>query len=116
MENMHFHRNYMQVVGLCLMKTACELIINTLSRLGLVPVQEASIVVAISSEHRKESLEAVQHAIDALKGSVPIWKKEVYDEGDSSGINNNGNLEAAAAWKANKECSWKSDNLGQKQE
>lgn len=36
------------------------------SRLGLVPVKEASIVVAISSEHRKESLEAVHLAIDAL--------------------------------------------------
>ena len=36
---------------------------------------EASVIIAISSEHRRESLEAVQFAIDALKASVPIWKK-----------------------------------------
>ena len=41
----------------------------------VVPVGEASVIIAISSEHRRESLEAVQFAIDALKTSVPIWKK-----------------------------------------
>jgi len=67
-------------------------------RLGIVPVKEASIVVAISSPHRKESLEAVQFAIDELKASVPIWKKEVYDE------------QYSAQWKANPECSWSQNN------
>lgn len=47
-------------------------------RLGHVAVTEASVVVAVSSEHRKESLEAVQFAIDDLKANVPIWKKEFY--------------------------------------
>lgn len=65
------------------------------SRLGSVPVGEASVVIAISSEHRKESLEAVSFGIDALKKSVPIWKKELYN--DESGD-----------WKANKECLWTS--------
>nr|CAD7203923.1 unnamed protein product [Timema douglasi] len=46
--------------------------------LGVVPVKEASVVIAVSSPHRAESLLAVQFAIDALKSSVPIWKKEVY--------------------------------------
>ncbi|CAG7836423.1 unnamed protein product [Allacma fusca] len=67
-------------------------------RLGLVPVKEASIVVAISSPHRKESLEAVQFTIDALKTSVPIWKKEVYDNENES------------KWKSNPECAWKENN------
>jgi len=62
-------------------------------RLGLVPVGEASVVIAISSTHRLESLEAVHHAIDSLKKSVPIWKKEIYDEG-------------AEEWKTNNECPW----------
>ncbi|ELU01559.1 hypothetical protein CAPTEDRAFT_175568 [Capitella teleta] len=65
-------------------------------RLGLVPVTEASIIVAASSPHRKDSLEAIHWAIDALKASVPIWKKEIYEEGSS-------------AWKENKECKWKND-------
>ena len=51
---------------------------------------ESSVEIAISSSHRRESLEAVHYAIDELKASVPIWKKEVYeDEG--------------AAWKENVE-------------
>ena len=41
----------------------------------LVPISEASVVIAISSVHRKDSLEAVQYCIDTLKATVPIWKK-----------------------------------------
>ncbi|XP_072814807.1 molybdopterin synthase catalytic subunit isoform X3 [Vicugna pacos] len=44
-------------------------------RLGLVPVSEASIVIAVSSAHRAAALEAVSYAIDTLKARVPIWKK-----------------------------------------
>lgn len=62
-------------------------------RLGEVPVMEASIVIAISSSHRQESLQAVQFAIDAVKTSVPIWKKEIYENDEPQ-------------WKENKECSW----------
>lgn len=40
-----------------------------------VPITEASVVIAISSPHRKEALEAVNEAIYALKAKVPIWKK-----------------------------------------
>ncbi|XP_037805723.1 molybdopterin synthase catalytic subunit-like isoform X2 [Lucilia sericata] len=59
-------------------------------RLGLVEVREASVVIAISSPHRKTSLDAVGVAIDELKKRVPIWKKEIYDENEST-------------WKENKE-------------
>lgn len=62
-------------------------------RLGLVAVREASVVIAISSPHRKTSLDAVEVAIDELKKRVPIWKKEIYI-GDES------------TWKENKECQW----------
>ncbi|XP_066474395.1 molybdopterin synthase catalytic subunit-like [Tiliqua scincoides] len=61
-------------------------------RLGLVPISEASVMVAISSPHRAESLEAVKYCINTLKATVPIWKKEVYEEDYS--------------WKENKECFW----------
>lgn len=63
-------------------------------RLGIVPVKESSVIIAVSSPHRNTSLEAVQYAIDDLKKTVPIWKKEIYDE-NSEGI-----------WKENKECYW----------
>eukprot|EP00871_Galdieria_phlegrea_P002012 jgi/Galph1/2811/GphlegSOOS_G1456.1 len=47
-------------------------------RVGRVDIGETSVIVAISSEHRKEALEACSFAIDKLKASVPIWKKEYY--------------------------------------
>lgn len=40
-----------------------------------MPVGEASIVIAVSSPHRREALEAVHFAIDHIKATVPIWKK-----------------------------------------
>ncbi|XP_037030072.1 molybdopterin synthase catalytic subunit isoform X1 [Bradysia coprophila] len=49
-------------------------------RLGLVPVKEASVIIGVSSPHRKTSLDAVQYAIEELKKSVPIWKKEQYSD------------------------------------
>uniref|UniRef100_A0A2K5PHX0 Molybdopterin synthase catalytic subunit n=1 Tax=Cebus imitator TaxID=2715852 RepID=A0A2K5PHX0_CEBIM len=70
--------------------------IAVLHRLGLVPVSEASIIIAVSSAHRAASLEAVSDAIDTLKAKVPIWKKEIYEESSS--------------WKRNKECFWASNN------
>lgn len=65
-------------------------------RLGEVKVTEASVVIAVSSPHRADSLEAVQHCIDRLKATVPIWKKEIYEE------------ETGGEWKENKECLWSS--------
>jgi molybdopterin synthase catalytic subunit len=50
-------------------------------RLGVCDVGQASVIIAVSSEHRAESIEAVHFIIDTLKASVPIWKSEVY-EGD----------------------------------
>lgn len=44
-------------------------------RLGVCPVGEASVAIAVSSPHRREALEAAHFAIDAIKANVPIWKK-----------------------------------------
>lgn len=65
-------------------------------RMSQVPVGEASVVIAVSSEHRVVSLDAVAFAINSLKASVPIWKKESYEEGEGE-------------WKQNKECIWQSE-------
>ncbi|XP_018393532.1 PREDICTED: molybdopterin synthase catalytic subunit-like [Cyphomyrmex costatus] len=59
-------------------------------RIGEVPISKASVVIAVSSSHRKESLRAVEYAINMLKASVPIWKKEIYEIGEPQ-------------WKQNKE-------------
>lgn len=52
-------------------------------RLGRVPVGEASVVIAVSSVHRKDAFEACRFAIDTLKRDVPIWKKEFYESGEA---------------------------------
>lgn len=51
-------------------------------RLGPVPVGDTSVFIAISSVHRVDSLDACKYVIDELKASVPIWKKEVYTNGE----------------------------------
>lgn len=51
-------------------------------RLGTVPVGEASIVIAVSSPHRKEAFVACEYILEQVKLKVPIWKKEVYEKGE----------------------------------
>lgn len=52
-------------------------------RIGRVPVGEASVVIAVSAAHRAEAFEACRFIIDALKQTVPIWKKEEFADGSS---------------------------------
>ena len=51
-------------------------------RLGRVEIGEPSIVIAVSSPHRADALAACQEAIDQLKDTVPLWKKEFYVGGE----------------------------------
>lgn len=51
-------------------------------RLGVVEVGEASVFVAVSAVHRSDALEACRFVIDEVKARVPIWKKEVYENGE----------------------------------
>ncbi len=53
-------------------------------KLGACPVGEISVAIYVSSAHRVEGLEAVHFAIDELKRTVPIWKKEHYGDGDAN--------------------------------
>jgi molybdopterin synthase catalytic subunit len=57
-------------------------------RLGLVPIGEASVVVVASCPHRAEAFAACRFAIDELKKSAPIWKKEKLGEGGSRWVEN----------------------------
>ncbi|MBN2984945.1 MULTISPECIES: molybdenum cofactor biosynthesis protein [Cohnella] len=50
-------------------------------RIGPVGIGEASVVIAVSSPHRAHGYEASRFAIERLKQTVPIWKKEVYEDG-----------------------------------
>jgi molybdopterin synthase catalytic subunit len=63
-------------------------------RLGHVPIAEASILVCVSSAHRKEAFAVCEEVLEQVKKEVPIWKKEVY-EGQNAG---------EAEWKSNAAC------------
>lgn len=58
----------------------CEVAIH--HRVGRVEIGETSVVIAVSAPHRAAALTACQEAIDELKVSVPLWKKEVYEGGE----------------------------------
>jgi len=50
-------------------------------RIGRLSIGEASVAIAVSSPHRREALQACAYAIERLKETVPIWKKEVWSDG-----------------------------------
>lgn len=50
-------------------------------RTGIVDIAEISVVIAVSAPHRDECYEASRYAIERLKQIVPIWKKEIWDDG-----------------------------------
>lgn len=51
-------------------------------RTGRLEIGEISVAVAVAAPHRAEALDACRFAIDTLKATVPIWKKEVFDGGE----------------------------------
>jgi molybdopterin synthase catalytic subunit len=51
-------------------------------RTGRVEIGEASVVIAVSAPHRGSALDACREAIDTLKTTIPLWKKEVYAGGE----------------------------------
>jgi molybdopterin synthase catalytic subunit len=55
-------------------------------RLGEVPVAESAVVVVVSAPHRGPAFDAARFCIDTLKETVPIWKREVWQDGASWGL------------------------------
>ena len=51
-------------------------------RYGTLAVGDAAVIIAVSTPHRKESFEACQFIINTLKESAPIWKKEIFSDGE----------------------------------
>ena len=52
-------------------------------RTGILSVGEAAVVIAASAPHRDEAFAACREAIDRLKRDVPIWKKEIAEDGET---------------------------------
>ena len=51
-------------------------------RIGVLAVGEIPVIIAVSAPHRKAAFEACEFAIDTLKKTVPIWKKEFFEDGE----------------------------------
>lgn len=51
-------------------------------RIGTLRPGEVAVAIAVSSPHRKDSFEACQFIIDTLKEKAPIWKKEIFEDGE----------------------------------
>jgi MoaE-MoaD fusion protein len=57
--------------------------LTIMHRTGTLQVGEISVVIAVAASHRGEAFDACEWLIDELKHTVPIWKKEVYTEGEA---------------------------------
>jgi molybdopterin synthase catalytic subunit len=68
---------------------ACSIV----HRIGVVEKSQASVVVAVSSPHRVDAFEASQWIMDTLKKVVPIWKKEVWADGETEWVHPEPNAE-----------------------
>ncbi|MBI2192577.1 MAG: molybdenum cofactor biosynthesis protein MoaE [Planctomycetes bacterium] len=55
--------------------------VSMVHRFGPIRVGEASIAIAVSCPHRQQAFEACRYAIDRIKEIVPVWKKEVWEDG-----------------------------------
>lgn len=49
---------------------------------GLLQIKDIPVIITVSSPHRNAAFEACQFAIDTLKETVPIWKKEYFEDGE----------------------------------
>jgi molybdopterin synthase catalytic subunit len=56
--------------------------LGIIHRFGELRVSESSVVIVVTSPHRRVAFEACHYAIDRLKLTVPIWKKEVFEDGE----------------------------------
>src|SRR2546428_13272282 len=52
-----------------------------LHRIGRLEIGEASVLIAVAAAHRGDAFEACRYAIDTLKRTVPVWKKEHFEDG-----------------------------------
>ena len=72
----------MQKIGLTLEERWGALKVIIHHRVGELLVGDIAVIIAVSTPHRAAAFEACQYAIDKLKETVPIWKKEFFEDGE----------------------------------
>jgi molybdopterin synthase catalytic subunit len=58
-----------------------QISIKIMHRLGFVPVGESSLLVIVSSPHRKDTFSVLEQTVEWIKGNLPVWKKIIYLDG-----------------------------------
>lgn len=66
--------------------TTGVLAVAAVHRVGLLAVGDVAVVVAAAAVHRAEAFAACRQLIDTIKGAVPIWKRQVFDDGSSEWV------------------------------
>ena len=51
-------------------------------RVGTLQIEDIAVIISVATPHRKAAFAACQYAIDTLKETVPIWKKEIFEDGE----------------------------------
>ena len=60
--------------------------VRVLHRVGWLEVGEAAVIITVSSAHREEAFSTCRYVIEEIKTKVPIWKKEVFQDGTSEWV------------------------------
>jgi molybdopterin synthase catalytic subunit len=71
----------MREIGLSIHEKFAVRRLAIVHRLGRLNIGETSVFIAVSAPHRAAALDACRFAIDTLKRTVPIWKKEFFEDG-----------------------------------
>lgn len=57
-------------------------------RVGRLEIGETAVVIVVAAPHRHEAFEAAEYLMDQIKQVAPIWKKEVWADGESEWVDN----------------------------
>ncbi|MGA8942857.1 MAG: molybdenum cofactor biosynthesis protein MoaE [Thermoactinomyces sp.] len=74
-------RKKMEQIGMQIMKRYPEVRIAMVHRIGRLQVSDMVVAIAVSAPHRQEAFEACRYAIEQIKKTVPVWKKEFREDG-----------------------------------
>lgn len=83
------HPNALAALQAVAEKIAAELPVHALAavhRTGLLAVGDVAVVVAASASHRGQAFEAARRLIDDLKATVPVWKRQVFTDGEQEWV------------------------------
>lgn len=67
--------------------------VRVLHRVGRLEIGEAAVAIGVSAAHRAEAFAACRYLIEEIKHRVPIWKKQIFEDGQSEWVSGCGHVE-----------------------